>query len=434
MISREELYRLVWSEPMTKASEPFKVSGSYLARVCAQMNIPRPDRGYWAKLAVGKAMPPVPLPDEKPGDQLYWSKDGENRPPPRLLRPKTPPKRSRKVEIQVPKGHIHGLIRGAKELIEKSWPVGDAGYLKPHKKILVDVTASPAGLSKALAFANDLFNAFESVGHRVILPPSNERLRRTHVDEREVRTKKRDTYYQSRLWSPYRPTVVYIGNVAIGLVIIEMSEEVLMRYVGGKYIREADYVPPNTSRHRVNHTWTTTSELPCGRLRLMAYSPYWSVGWDHEWQETQKMPLDLSIQSIVKSIEKAAVELVDKLAEADRQAEIARLERIAAEEKRLREEDRRQVTQAEQDSEEHLREIIQQWSDTVAVESFLAGVEERASKLTAESREKIIERLNLARQLLGNTDPLDVFLSWKTPKERYRSKYESDESGRLGSR
>jgi len=34
MVSRDELYRLAWTEPMTKIAEQFEVSGSYLARVC----------------------------------------------------------------------------------------------------------------------------------------------------------------------------------------------------------------------------------------------------------------------------------------------------------------------------------------------------------------------------------------------------------------
>jgi hypothetical protein len=50
-ISREALYALVWSEPMTRVAERFGVSGSYMARVCELMNVPRPERGYWAKLA-----------------------------------------------------------------------------------------------------------------------------------------------------------------------------------------------------------------------------------------------------------------------------------------------------------------------------------------------------------------------------------------------
>ena len=47
-VSREELYGLVWSEPMTKVAARYEVSSSFLARVCARLNVPRPPRGYWA--------------------------------------------------------------------------------------------------------------------------------------------------------------------------------------------------------------------------------------------------------------------------------------------------------------------------------------------------------------------------------------------------
>jgi hypothetical protein len=74
MISREELYELVWSVPMIKVGEKFKLSGSYMARVCSTLRVPRPERGYWAKLAVGKAPERPTLPDAQPGDQLSWPK------------------------------------------------------------------------------------------------------------------------------------------------------------------------------------------------------------------------------------------------------------------------------------------------------------------------------------------------------------------------
>jgi hypothetical protein len=272
------------------------------------------------------------------------------------------------------------VIRGAKELFEAGRPVEDGAYLRPYKKLLVDVTTSKACLDKTLGFANDLFNALESGGHRVVLAPSNEQLRGHTIDEREDRTKARG-YHHSNLWSPYRPTVVYIGTVAIGLAVVEMSEDVLLRYVRGNYIRDADYVPPKPNRHFVDHTWTTTRELPCGRLRLIAYSPYWRVSWSIDWQETRKTSLGSALKSIVKAIEESAVELVAKLEEADRKAEIAHLEYLAAEEKRRKEEDRRRGEQSVRDSKEHLGQIIQQWSSVMSVEQFLAGVKERAVEL-----------------------------------------------------
>jgi hypothetical protein len=46
MVTREALYELAWSTPMIRVAEKFEVSGSYLARVCAELRVPRPERGY----------------------------------------------------------------------------------------------------------------------------------------------------------------------------------------------------------------------------------------------------------------------------------------------------------------------------------------------------------------------------------------------------
>lgn len=86
--------------------------------------------------------------------------------------------------------------------------------MKPYKKLLVDITASRSGLDKALEFANDLFNALESAGHRVVIAPPDAQFWRERIDEKEVPPKKdprHDPYGYDRRWSPYRPTVAYGG-------------------------------------------------------------------------------------------------------------------------------------------------------------------------------------------------------------------------------
>jgi hypothetical protein len=50
-ISREDLYEQVWTTPINHLAEKFGVSGSYLARVCSALNVPRPPLGYWQKKA-----------------------------------------------------------------------------------------------------------------------------------------------------------------------------------------------------------------------------------------------------------------------------------------------------------------------------------------------------------------------------------------------
>jgi hypothetical protein len=71
-LTREALYELVWSEPMLKVAARFGVSSSYMARVCTQLNVPRPERGYWAKLAVCKAPKQPALQEPRTGDPLAW--------------------------------------------------------------------------------------------------------------------------------------------------------------------------------------------------------------------------------------------------------------------------------------------------------------------------------------------------------------------------
>lgn len=62
MLSRAELYTLVWTKPMGTLAKEYHLSDVALAKICEKHNIPRPDRGYWAKKEFGKAPPQTPLP------------------------------------------------------------------------------------------------------------------------------------------------------------------------------------------------------------------------------------------------------------------------------------------------------------------------------------------------------------------------------------
>ncbi len=141
MVSREELYELVWSVPMRKVGEKFKVSGSYMARVCSTLRVPRPERGYWAKLNVGKAPEKPALPDAQPGDPLTWSQ-GEVLPAPPRPRPLALPPRPPRSKLPRPVTGIHGLIRDAKGNYDTGYKVEEGQHLRPYKRLMVDVTAS----------------------------------------------------------------------------------------------------------------------------------------------------------------------------------------------------------------------------------------------------------------------------------------------------
>ena len=196
-VSREALYEMVWSEPMLRVAARFGVSSSYMAHVCTLLNVPRPERGYWAKLAVGKAPKQPPLPEPRPGDRLEWTRDGALPKRARSL-PRPPergPRQKRTARRQLPDRHP------------------------------------------------------EARDHRVVIAPNFEQFHRADVDERE---NPRKGNYHSDLWSPMRCTVVYIGTVAIDLTIIEMSEEAEARYVNGEYVR----LTRSSSRNPVLSYWS----------------------------------------------------------------------------------------------------------------------------------------------------------------------------------
>jgi hypothetical protein len=156
----------------------------------------------------------------------------------------------------------------------------------------------------------------------------------------------------------------------------------------------------------------------------VAYAAYPRVSWSADWQETVKeASLKTSLPAIVKTIEGAAASLIEKLEEANRQAEIERLRWQAEQERWRREDDRRKVEQSIKDSREQLKQIIEHWSRTMDVSRFLRDVEERASALTGDVRSRAMQRLALARAFLGTQNPIDFFLAWRAPAERYQSQY-----------
>lgn len=413
-VSREQLYELVWSEPMLRIGTRFGVSSSYMARVCTLLNVPRPGLGYWAKLDIGKAPPKPPLPDPRPGDHLVWSRDGSDLRVPKAL-PKPPAQTRHAVRLPTVSKGQHALLNGAKAHFEAGRLSYEGKYLKPIKKLLIDLAVTKPGLDKALSFSNQLFLALEASGYRVLIAPHDELFHRAVVDERERLGK---GYHHNNLWSPARVTAVYVGTVAIGLTIIELSEEAEVRYVNGEYIREENYVPPKRSRYAVDHTWTTRKDIPTGRLCLQAYSPYPRAAWVNQWRETRDRDLASQIRKIVKELEQAATSIAGLVEKGEREAKIEREKWEAQCAQARREELERQAAKARKDSKEEIQKIIDRWAEANRIDQFFADAERRVAALNGEERDRLVDRLEHARKLIGTVDALEYFMTWKTPDER----------------
>lgn len=61
-LSREQLYERVWSTPGSTLATEMGISDVALAKRCKKLNVPRPPRGYWARLTAGKKLRKPSLP------------------------------------------------------------------------------------------------------------------------------------------------------------------------------------------------------------------------------------------------------------------------------------------------------------------------------------------------------------------------------------
>lgn len=416
-VTREQLYEELWAEPAIKVAPRYGVSANFLARVCDRLKVPRPERGYWAQLAVGKAPQRPALPAALPGDELEWSRAGEAKRVQRALptpaaaqaEPPQPARRSRLVR--------HEMLAGAREHIaatKQRSRFNDDGYQHPTKRRLVDVFVSLGTIDSALALANDLFLTLQDRGHRVTFAPLDQHLRRPRVDER---TKPgRDRYWTS--WEPDRPTVVYIGTVAIGLTIFEVSEEMEVKYVNDKPVPLSRLSAADRLPRPGHHSWTSRRDMPTGKLCLRATSPYRVAEWEKQWREEGRSKLRPLVPQIVTELETAAVTVAKLVEEGERKAEIERRKMEEEHARWRREELERKRQENIKKSREQLFGIIEAWGTAKQIEGFFEDLEQRAAALGADEAAAIRERATQARELLGGVDALQRFRAWRGPTEQ----------------
>lgn len=134
------------------------------------------------------------------------------------------------------------------------------------------------------------------------------------------------------------------------------------------------------------------------------------------------------MKQIVEDIKADVPKIVDELEQADRRAEQRQLEWKAAEERRLREDDARKVEQSILDSKSELQQIIDRWKELRTIDDFLERAEKSVGLLTGDEQASALERLKLARAFLLKRDPLQMLNNWRTPEERYRPKFSSEEA------
>lgn len=250
-----------------------------------------------------------------------------------------------------------------------------------------------------------------------MIVPYGQNMHRHVVDEREKGGHRNEQYYQTDLWSPARPTVAFIGTVAFGVTIFEMSENVEVEYQDGKYTRVSE-LPLKKPRRYESYSWRSTHDLPSRRLCVQVFSPYSRVSWMRQWRESKAGEFPRKLAGLVIELESEAATIVKRFEEGERQAEIERQRREEERRAQAREEAERRRLKSIKDSREELSDIIKAWAKTIRIDEFFDDVERRAANLEEDQKTAVLERLAQARKMVDTTDALKWLTSWKTPEEQ----------------
>ncbi len=175
-LTRDELYNLVWLEPVQQVAKRFNISDVGLAKICKKMNVPRPERGYWRRKECGFAVRQIPLPPLKNPyrEKIYLSKskptsvDGaeeveqlhEN-----ILFEKLPENR---ITVSTILRNPHPYVEKTMHQLKSRKP-DEKGIIKVFVEEHLDVQVSQKSIHRAMCIMDALLKAFEKRGYGVQL-------------------------------------------------------------------------------------------------------------------------------------------------------------------------------------------------------------------------------------------------------------------------
>ncbi len=164
IIKRKELFEKVWSTPVSRLSKEYGLSDVGLAKICRRMEIPRPARGYWQKLKVGKTSPKPKLKPLTPR--------GVNKV---VISPNRNSKHLKNIAIETGKIPCPDKLEDAHPLTLKTTralktaKTGERGILIPRNKVYLDIRVTRGCVNRACLIMDTLVKALLDCDHELII-------------------------------------------------------------------------------------------------------------------------------------------------------------------------------------------------------------------------------------------------------------------------
>ena len=328
-VTRHDLYELIWSKPGTTLSAEFGVSDVAIAKRCKKLNVPRPSRGYWAKIESGHKPRKPPLPPT--ADELFFQ--AAEKPVSKSLR--------------IPKDleQLHPLATGLMRALA-------AGKADSEKRVSIREPTLP-NVSVTKALAERAAQAFHSI--------------LTEVEARGIPFRKGQSSYDGGFFRK--------GNDRLYLTI---EEEIVNKPAAPGGRRQRNYYGYGQS----------DSRAPSGKLSVSLNADRYSLRTAKRWIEDDKLTLQQVLSEAVQEICRHFVKAQKRHAQEAIEREKQRVEseerhKKWQEEEAIRRKEEREQKHAEaiettmRHRKDDLLKAAEWWRLHESVQSFLTACEQR---------------------------------------------------------
>jgi hypothetical protein len=391
-LTREELYALVWSEPIQKIAPRYGLSDRGFGKMCARYEIPVPPRGWWAKKAAGKRLKQPPLP---PLNDPYLQKIRFDKTPREIAANQPAPEvhpliafeQDAPNRISVPtEGELtNPLVLKTQRLLNRA--KRDADGLIAAPAAALHIHASRALHERSLRIMQALLAAFEARGFAVTQTAEGAR--------------------------------VNILEESLGFGIEEGTKKV-------------EHATTFTEQKLIDRGmgWQVPKHdtVPNGMLTFVITNV---SALRQRWSEAPTRPLEGSLNKFIIGLVRAALGLKRQRAEAERR------ERERQEEERKRQEEARRLEEAErawreeQARVERLIRLEAVWTRNQKLRELVSALRQVLGEVETES--ELGKWLSWAETYANRSDPLNRFRARKAETlTLYYHGYDSDRVAREG--
>lgn len=266
-ISREQLHEEVWSKPIVQLAKTYGLSDVGLAKLCKRHDIPRPPRGYWARLEAGQSPRKTPLPPSDGTVEIVISLPDEDSKAVKVktrIREIVEEEKPDKTSIVIAENlrGAHPLVLAAREELSRA-KRGESGLLVCEDELSLNISVSKDQLQRSLLIFDALLKTLES--------------RRYDVAK--------------------GPQVTILGE-CIAFGIKELTD------VERKQPNEHDLSGP----YRFGFNQYNSRYIPNGKLSLTIRDAdvYWASGCRKQWRDGKKQRLEDVLDRVVTGLVEVA--------------------------------------------------------------------------------------------------------------------------------